>query len=115
MIQQTMSVPSAKRVGPPEVPPVTVGRMRIEAMHWGKDRGLGQNGGYIAAFDRASGNELWTLKVYDVHYDPKMESDVQDIFIKSMSKSFFGQKLKITDEHDRRYVIDLDTQKVLPR
>ena len=54
MTQQTMAGPSAKRVGPPEVAPVNVGNVKIEAIHWGKDRGLGQNGGYIAAFDRES-------------------------------------------------------------
>lgn len=45
----------AKRVGPPRVPPVVVGDLRFEVVHWGRERGLGQNGGYIAAHDRESG------------------------------------------------------------
>ena len=108
-------MPSEKRVGPPVVPPVEVGALRFEAIHWGKERGLSQNGGYIAAFDKATGKELWTLKVYDIQYDQTLESDVQDIFIKSMSKTLFGGKLKIKDERGRRYVVDPDAKTVQSR
>lgn len=110
-----MQAPSAKRVAPAKVPPVIVGNLRIETLPWGKERGLEQNGGYIVAFDRTSGAELWTLKVYEVHYDPKLESDVQDVFIRSMSKSLFGQKLNITDELGRKYVVDVATRSVQAR
>ena len=115
MTEQTMRAPRAKRVGPPEIEPVNVGDLRIEAIHWGRDRGLGQNGGYVAAFDAKSGVELWTLKVYDVQYDPQMEADVQDIFIRSMKKTLFGRKLKITDERRRNYVVDVDKRAVVPQ
>jgi hypothetical protein len=101
-----MSEPKAKRVPPAKIEPVTIGNLRFEAIHWGKARGLGQNGGYIAAIDPASGKEAWTLKVYDVAYEPGLEGDVQDVFIKSMSKTLFGQKLTITDERGRGYVVD---------
>src|SRR5215472_11349501 len=105
----------AKRKGPADVAPVTVGGLRFEAIHWGKARDLGQNGGYIAAIDPASGKELWTLKVYDVVYDPKLEGDVQDVFITAMSKTLFGQKLNITDENGRRYVVDPAARTVTAR
>ncbi|HJT05711.1 MAG TPA: hypothetical protein VJ747_02230 [Stellaceae bacterium] len=101
-----MSEPKAKRAGPPKVAPVTIGNLRFEAIHWGKARGLGQNGGYIAAIDPLSGEETWTLKVYDVAYEPDLEGDVQDVFIQSMSKTLFGGKLTITDERGRGYVVD---------
>lgn len=102
-----MEMPSGKRVGPPKVPPVEVGGVRIEVLHWGKRRGLEQNGGYIVAHDRATGRELWTLKVYDVVYTPPMEEDVQDIFIKRMRPTASGDGLEITDERGRRYAVDL--------
>lgn len=101
---------SAKRLGPKDVAPVEFKDIRFEVVHWGKARGLGQNGGYIAALDRSTGNELWTLKVYDVSYDTSLESDVQDVFIVSMSKALFGAKLKIADENGRRYVVDIDAR-----
>lgn len=96
----------ADRIPPAEVSPVVIDGMRYEVVHWGKERGLEQNGGYIAAIDVASGQERWLLKIYDVQYDPMMEEDVQDIFIKSMTKSFFSKKLKIVDELGRKYIVD---------
>ena len=103
---------TAKRVAPPTVEPVTLGGVRFEAIHWGKQRGFTQNGGYIAAIDPDSGQELWTLKVYDIEYDTEMESDVQDVFIECMSKTFFSGKLKITDEKGRKYLVDPETRVV---
>lgn len=97
-------MPRPKRVAPPKVNAVTVGKLRFDAIHWGRSRGFGQNGGYIAALDADSGRELWTLKVYDVTYDSGMEQDVQDVFIEEMKAD--GDKLVITDENDRRYVVD---------
>lgn len=106
--------PSAKRVAPPDVPPVQLRKVRVEAIHWGRTRGLKQNGGYIAAIDPASGQELWTLKVYDVHYDPKMEEDVQDVFIRKMTR-MSPSRLLIVDEKGRRYRVDVKRRSVTPR
>lgn len=102
----------AKRLGPPDIDPVVIGKVRYEVIHWGKERGLKQNGGYIAAFDTSNGKELWILKVYDITYNPNLEGDVQDVFIVSMSKGFFSGKLHIKDEKGRRFVIDPDTRSV---
>jgi hypothetical protein len=104
--------PAGKRVAPPEVAPVTIGEIRFEAIHWGRDRGLGQNGGYIAALDRRTGSELWVLKVYDIEYDPSLEEDVQDVFIASLSRTWLGGKLDIRDERGRRYRVDPRTRSV---
>ena len=115
MSEEGLGAPSGKRVGPPDVGPVTIGKLRFEAIHWGRERGFGQNGGYIAAYDAAGGAELWTLKVYDVTYDPDMEEDVQDIFIETMTKSASGDGLEITDERGRGYVVDPRTRSVRAR
>ncbi len=79
----------------------------LEAIHWGKERGLGQNGGYIAARDAKTREERWILKVYDIEYDPVMEEDVQDVFIETMSRNPKGEVLDITDEKGRRYQVDV--------
>ena len=103
----------AKRVGPKDVPAVIVGNTRIEAPHWGKDRGLEQNGGYIVAYDVKTSAELWTIKVYDVVYKPGMETDVQDVFIVSMTKDPADEnKLRITNENGKEYVVDISTKTV---
>ena len=105
-------MPAPKRVGPEEVKPVVIGNLRLEALHWGKERGLGQNGGYVAAYDKATGKELWVLKVYDITYDSKMEEDVQDVFIDSLAKSASGDLLEVRDERGRHYTVNPRTRTV---
>lgn len=104
---------SGKRDAPDEVPPVTIGDTRYEVLHYGKREGLDQNGGYIVAKDAESGKELWKLKVYEVEYKPKGKADGEDIFITSMKKAWFRNRLEIRDEHDRRWTVDLDSRSVV--
>ncbi len=100
----------AKRVGPKSVAPVTVGGVRYEALPWGKKHGLGQNGGYLATFDAKTGAELGLIKVYEIKYDPKLEADVQDVFISRLDSIDGG--LAVTDERGRRYLVDVATKSV---
>lgn len=104
---------SPKRVGPPDVPPVRVGTLEIRALHWGRDAGLAQNGGYIEAFEPGASQPAWRLRIYEIVYDDEMEEDVQDCFIKSMSLTPQGQ-LHVTDEKARHYLVNLDTRHVQP-
>ncbi len=99
--------PEGKRIGPPTVEPLRFGHLRIEALHWGRERGLGQNGGYLRAVDAETGDEAWTLRVYRIDYDPHLEDDVQDIFIRSIEPSGTDATLLVTDERGRRYSVDL--------
>ena len=103
---------SADRLPPAEVDPVVVGQIKYNVIHWGKNRGLDQNGGYISATDTSTGQEMWVLKIYSIEYDPQMEEDVQDVFIKSMSKVWFKNKLKVINEDDNKYLIDLDSKSI---
>jgi len=100
----------AKRESPDSVAPVTIDRVRYEALHWGKELGLDQNGGYVAAFDTSTGQRLWTLKVYDVVYDPNREGDVQDVFITRLSE--FDGKLRVANEDKRQFVVDPKTKSI---
>jgi hypothetical protein len=104
------SMPRPKRVAPPKVKPVTVGKLRIEAIHWGRSRGFGQNGGYIAATDTVTGQELWVLKIYDIAYDDTLEEDVQDIFIEKIRAD--DGRLDIVDERRRHYLVDVESRTV---
>ena len=103
-----------KRSGPDPVEPVRFGGTRYEAMPWGKARGLDQNGGYVAAIDEKTGEELWLLKVYDVTYDGHMEQDKQDVFVTSMTLDRAGRRLTIENEAGDRYAVDLASRKVSP-
>src|ERR1043165_2561057 len=95
-----------ERYSVPEPSGVTCGKLRIEALPWGKARGLGQNGGYIAAYDTATDDELWILKVYDVSYDGRMEDDKQDVFIEELALDQQGLVI-VTDERGRVHRVDV--------
>jgi hypothetical protein len=101
-----------KRSGPEPVDPVSNAGIRYEVVHWGKGRGLEQNGGYVAAIDEASGNELWLLRVYEVNYDSDMEDDKLDVFITRLSLSPAEQRLVVENEHGERYNVDLRNRQV---
>jgi len=107
-----LSLPMPKRVGPPLVAPLVMDDLRIEAIHWGKERGFQQNGGYISVKDKTTEKELWTLKVYVIKYNTQMESDVQDVFIESLSKGIEKGTINVIDEMNRHYVVDLKTRTV---
>lgn len=102
---------SPKRVGPPKVPPVQAGKLEIRALHWGRDAGLAQNGGYIEAYAAGASQPSWRLCIYTITYDDEMEEDVQDIFIKTMALTPEGL-LRVTDERARQYLVNLDTRHV---
>jgi hypothetical protein len=108
-----LGMPKPKRVGPPIVTPVTFDGVRYEALHWCRERGLGQNGGYVAAFDAVSNRELWTARVYAIDYVPKLETDVQDLFIRTLESGAKGQLL-ITDERGRRFTLDIAKREAAP-
>jgi hypothetical protein len=103
-----------KRSGPDPVEPVSFGGTRYEAMQWGKARGLAQNGGYVAAIDEASGNELWVQLIYPIRYDRRIEGDKQDVFITGLTLAPRARALSIENERGARYRLDLRTRKVTP-
>jgi hypothetical protein len=89
----------------PEPEPVLLDGVRYAAIPWGKARGLGQNGGILAAQDPGSGAELWTLKVYQIDYDDEREGDKQDVFIESLHPQDDGT-LQVVSERGDIYIVD---------
>jgi hypothetical protein len=101
-----------KRGGPAEIAPVSIGNVTYSVIHFGRAEGLDQNGGYLAAHDKKTGEKLWTLKIYDTKIDPALERDVQDVFITELRKQ--GQFLEVTDEKGRHYRVDVKKRSVQP-
>ena len=104
---------SASRIPSPAVPPVTSDGVRYEQVRNGLTAGFDQMGGYLAAYDAASGKALWTLKVYDNKRDPELEGDVQDVFFKSMTAQPDGTLL-IENERGKRFVVDPKARRAAP-
>jgi len=106
--------PVAKRVAPAPVRPVTIAGVRYEAALGTRARSLPQEGGYVAAIDAVSGQELWLQRIYETRYDPALEEDVQDVFIRRLRAGPGGKTLEIVDELGRRYTLDLATREPRP-
>ena len=102
----------AKRLAPDPVEPVSFEGRRYEAIQFGKARGLGQNGGHVAAIDEASGRELWVRRIYAIRYDRGREGDKQDVFITGLTLVPAAHALLIENERGDRYRLDLRTRKV---
>jgi hypothetical protein len=105
MKEQAVMNKSGSRIPSPAVAPVKAGGVRFEQVSNGLLAGFEQMGGYLAAYDDASGRQLWTLKVYDNRRSLDREGDVQDVFFKAMSLRPDGTLL-IENERGARFVVD---------
>jgi hypothetical protein len=103
--EQVVMNKSGSRIPSPAVAPVKAGGVRFEQVGNGLLAGFDQMGGYLAAYDDASGRQLWTLKVYDNRRSPDREGDVQDVFFKAMSLRPDGMLL-IENERGARFIVD---------
>ena len=94
----------AKRADPKPVPPVIQNGVRYSAPN--------DNGriGHVVASDVRGGKTLWDIKVFEVEIDPKLEEDVQWVFISELQLR--GNSLRVKDEKSRCYSLDLATKKV---
>jgi hypothetical protein len=97
----------AKRGAPAEVLPVTVGNIEYSVPH---RNGAQKQMGFIEARDLKSGKLIWSRQIYAVKYDPDLEGDVQDVFIKSITVE--GNHLIITNERNSKYQLDLNSLEV---
>ena len=97
--------------GPIMVTPVEHDGVRYEAIHWGKERDLGQNGGFVAAIDPDSGEELWIVRIYEIIYGDKSPQKY-DRFITALTLSEDGTALVIEDETGAVHQLTLDTREV---
>lgn len=96
----------AKRVVPSKVTPVQVGSIEYSVPH-----GKSQNQmGCIDARKVGSGELLWIRQIYVVKYDPGLEGDVQDVYIKNIKLK--GNSLIITNERKSEYQLNLKTLQV---
>jgi hypothetical protein len=111
--EQTQMQIKRSRIPPPVVEPIHHAGVRYEQVRNGLVAGFDQMGGYLAAFSEETGEQLWTVKVYDNRRDPQMEGDVQDVFFRSMSLTPEG-RLLVENERGARFLVDLTTQTVEP-
>lgn len=87
------------RSAPPTIGSIVSDGVRYEAP-W-SDRGV------LIAKDAETGTELWRVLVADYWINPILETDVQEVYFKSMSLQPSGNEILVTDEVGVNYLVDL--------
>jgi len=85
---------------------------QMQSLREAAQRPACQNGGYLVAYDQATEQRLWWLRVYETSYDLDLEQDVQDVFITALSIDDEGYLL-VRDERRRIYRIDLSRRQIV--
>jgi hypothetical protein len=98
------SLAFAKRIGPPKVEPISHEGVRYVAPNDDGRRA------YIEAWDVRANRKLWDLTVFTNRIDPKLEEDVQWVFIKTLTLQ--DDALIVTAERDQTYQINLKTKAI---
>jgi hypothetical protein len=98
------SLALAKRIAPAKVEPVIHQGVRYIAPNDDGHRA------YIEARDVQTNKKLWDLTVFVNRIDPKLEEDVQWVFIKALN--IRDGTLIVTSERDKIYRVDLKTKAV---
>jgi hypothetical protein len=93
---------SAKRVAPEPVVPVIFNSVEYSAPF--------EFMGFVVATDVNDRKVLWKKRIYSIHYIPYLETDVQDVFITSLSIE--GNDLIIRNEDDCKFSLNLTSRKV---
>ena len=92
----------AKRGVPAKVPVVKVGKTEY--------RSPSSQMGCVEAWDTGTKSLIWRRQIYVVKYQPALERDVQDVFIKTVKIK--DSTLFVINENESEYELDLDTLKV---
>src|SRR5262249_40209090 len=95
----------SKRAAPAKVQPIIHQGTRYVAPNDDGRRG------YIEAWDVQANKKLWDLKVFTNRIDPKLEEDVQWVFINNLSVR--GDMLLVTSERGNTSQIDLKTKAII--
>ena len=94
----------AKRAAPAKVEPVIHEGIRYVAPNDDGRRG------YIEAWDIQTNRKLWELTIFANRIDPRLEEDVQWIFIKALGVQ--NGTLIVTSERGKTYEVGLKTKAV---
>ncbi len=101
------SVSFAKRKAPAEIKPVVVDGNELstqsEQSDCMTDKHCGQQV-FLVSKNVQSGNVNWITELYQKSFNPKIETDVQTIFPKSLKVK--KNKATVVDERGSKYVID---------
>jgi hypothetical protein len=100
----TPHLASANRIAPASVEPIVYEGIRYVAPN---DDGRRR---YIEAWDIKTNKKLWEMTVFTNRIDPKLEADVQWVFINKLA--IRDEMLMVTSERGATYQVDLRTKTI---
>ena len=95
---------AAKRIAPAQVEPVVYEGIRYVAPNDDGRRA------YIEAWDVQTNRKLWSLMIFTNRIDPKLEEDIQWVFINGLS--LHDGTLMVASERGNTYQVDLRTKAI---
>eukprot|EP01031_Cornospumella_fuschlensis_P036429 gene36429-44191_t len=95
----------AKRLAQPRVSPIDIQGCRLSP-HYSRTDDLRQVNGGLQSVDMSNGEVLWTNVLFSVTYNPHLERDVQDVFVKSLKYDSAKDHVIVEDEKRRVYVVN---------
>ena len=95
--------------GAKRLPPATAAPMVYQGIRYVATNDDGRRA-YIEAWDVQTNKKLWDLTVFTNRIDPKLEEDVQWVFINTLS--VHDHTLIVTSERGTTYQIDLQTKAI---
>src|SRR5581483_6763187 len=102
----------AKRGEPKPVKPLSLNGVEYSVAHEQVQKNKEPVGmrAFVVAHDEKSGKELWKVQVYEVTYDLNLETDIQDVYIISLTATDKG--LLAENEKMKKYLIDVQQHTV---
>ncbi len=86
--------------------------VRYEQAYEGKDESSAQRSGFLRASSEATGDDLWTLKIYNVEIDATLERDVQEVYFATLSVDGQARTIVVENERGRTFLVNIDTQAI---
>ncbi len=105
----------AKRVAPLPVDPVTHKGIVYSTFPWSYQNGSRQNGGFIKATIKSTGDVIWEKQIYKTKYKRGIETDIQDVFITTIKLTDDASSLVIINEIGDVYSVILKNQMVIKK
>lgn len=101
------TIGSRRRRLPPELEPIAVDGVIYKELRQGNKLGYEQKSGFLGALDRKTGEMLWHVRVYPIHYAEGKETDVQEVFFTRLELLPGGKEILIENELEKRFIVNL--------
>lgn len=106
LIYANQSPSFLKRVPAPKVAPILLNEVEYRVPNTVETEGV------VQAWDKKSEKKLWEKKVYSTRKSPFLETDVQWVFIESMTLGAKTNELVIVNEKKKTYTLNIVSKRV---